>query len=268
MALFVSQSGETADTLAALRYCKGKADHIISVTNVAQSSIVRESELSLPIHAGIEIGVASTKAFTCQLTVLLITALSAAHQRNALTTKDLLQLLRDLKGLPGIFNTAMSMTQSITDVANYVSKARDILFLGRDLMYPIALEGALKLKEISYIHAEGYASGELKHGPIALLDEQVPVVIIAPSNALFEKSVSNMQEVMARGAKVILITDSAGAVAVNAATEYCVILPQINPVLAPILYSLPMQLLAYHTGIAKGTDVDQPRNLAKSVTVE
>ncbi|MDG2406914.1 MAG: glutamine--fructose-6-phosphate transaminase (isomerizing) [Paracoccaceae bacterium] len=268
MALFVSQSGETADTLAALRYCKGKADHIISVTNVAQSSIVRESELSLPIHAGIEIGVASTKAFTCQLTVLLITALSAAHQRNALTTKDLLQLLRDLKGLPGIFNTAMSMTQSITDVANYVSKARDILFLGRDLMYPIALEGALKLKEISYIHAEGYASGELKHGPIALLDEQVPVVIIAPSNALFEKSVSNMQEVMARGAKVILITDSAGAVAVNDATEYCVILPQINPVLAPILYSLPMQLLAYHTGIAKGTDVDQPRNLAKSVTVE
>ena len=268
MALFVSQSGETADTLAALRYCKGKADHLISVTNVAQSSIARESELSLPIYAGIEIGVASTKAFTCQLTVLLITALSAAHQRGVLTAKDLQSLLRDLQGLPGVFNTAMSITPSIADVANDVSKARDILFLGRDLMYPIALEGALKLKEISYIHAEGYASGELKHGPIALLDEQVPVVVIAPSDGLFEKSISNMQEVMARGAKVILITDSAGAAVVNDATEYCVILPQINPVLAPILYALPMQLLAYHTGIAKGTDVDQPRNLAKSVTVE
>ena len=268
LALLVSQSGETADTLAALRYCKGKADHVISVTNVAQSSIARESELSLPIYAGIEIGVASTKAFTCQLTVLLITAFSAAHQRGALTAKDLRPLLRDLQGLPGMFNTAMSITPSITDVANDVSKARDILFLGRDLMYPIALEGALKLKEISYIHAEGYASGELKHGPIALLDEQVPVVVIAPSDGLFEKSISNMQEVMARGAKVILITDSAGAAVVNDATEYCVILPQINPVLAPILYALPMQLLAYHTGIAKGTDVDQPRNLAKSVTVE
>ena len=268
LALLVSQSGETADTLAALRYCKGKADHIISVTNVAQSSIARESELSLPIYAGIEIGVASTKAFTCQLTVLLIIALSAAHQRGALTAKDLHPLLRDLQALPGMFNTAMSITPSIADVANDVSKARDILFLGRDLMYPIALEGALKLKEISYIHAEGYASGELKHGPIALLDEQVPVVVIAPSDGLFEKSISNMQEVMARGAKVILITDSAGAAVVNDATEYCVILPQINPVLAPILYALPMQLLAYHTGIAKGTDVDQPRNLAKSVTVE
>ena len=268
LALLVSQSGETADTLAALRYCKGKADHIISVTNVAQSSIARESELSLPIYAGIEIGVASTKAFTCQLTVLLIIAFSAAHQRGALTAKDLHPLLRDLQALPGMFNTAMSITPSIADVANDVSKARDILFLGRDLMYPIALEGALKLKEISYIHAEGYASGELKHGPIALLDEQVPVVVIAPSDGLFEKSISNMQEVMARGAKVILITDSAGAAVVNDATEYCVILPQINPVLAPILYALPMQLLAYHTGIAKGTDVDQPRNLAKSVTVE
>ena len=268
LALLVSQSGETADTLAALRYCKGKADHIISVTNVAQSSIARESELSLPIYAGIEIGVASTKAFTCQLTVLLIIAFYAAHQRGALTAKDLHPLLRDLQALPGMFNTAMSITPSIADVANDVSKARDILFLGRDLMYPIALEGALKLKEISYIHAEGYASGELKHGPIALLDEQVPVVVIAPSDGLFEKSISNMQEVMARGAKVILITDSAGAAVVNDATEYCVILPQINPVLAPILYALPMQLLAYHTGIAKGTDVDQPRNLAKSVTVE
>jgi glucosamine--fructose-6-phosphate aminotransferase (isomerizing) len=268
MALFVSQSGETADTLAALRYCKGKADHVISVTNVTQSSIARESELSLPIYAGVEISVASTKAFTCQLTVLLITALSAAHQRGVLTAKDLQPLLRDLQGLPGIFNTAMSITPSIADVANDVSKARDILFLGRDLMYPIALEGALKLKEISYIHAEGYASGELKHGPIALLDEQVPVVVIAPSDGLFEKSISNMQEVMARGAKVILITDSAGATVVNDATEHCVILPQINTVLAPILYALPMQLLAYHTSIAKGTDVDQPRNLAKSVTVE
>ena len=268
MALFVSQSGETADTLAALRYCRGKADHIVSVTNVAQSSIARESDLTLPIYAGVEIGVASTKAFTCQLTVLLIMALSAAQQRGKLDAQDSKQLLANLQGLPGIFNAAMANTPQITSVASEVAKARDVLFLGRDFMYPLALEGALKLKEISYIHAEAYASGELKHGPIALVDEQVPVVVLAPSDGLFDKSVSNMQEVMARGAKVILITDAQGAAAAGKNTAYQIILPQVDPILTPILYALPVQLMAYHTGIAKGTDVDQPRNLAKSVTVE
>ena len=268
MALFVSQSGETADTLAALRYCRGKADHIVSVTNVAQSSIARESDLTLPIYAGVEIGVASTKAFTCQLTVLLIMALSAAQQGSKLDAEDSKRLLANLQGLPGIFNAAMANTPQITSVAGEVAKARDVLFLGRDFMYPLALEGALKLKEISYIHAEAYASGELKHGPIALVDEQVPVVVLAPSDGLFDKSVSNMQEVMARGAKVILITDAQGAAAAGKNTAYQIILPQVDPILTPILYALPVQLMAYHTGIAKGTDVDQPRNLAKSVTVE
>ena len=268
MALFVSQSGETADTLAALRYCRDKADHIVSVTNVAHSSIARESDLSLPIYAGVEIGVASSKAFTCQLTVLLIMALSAASQRGVLSAAKSRQLVTDLHGLPSVFSAAMAITSQVTGVANEIAKARDVLFLGRDVMYPLALEGALKLKEISYIHAEAYASGELKHGPIALVDEQVPVVVMAPSDGLFDKTVSNMHEVMARGAKVILVTDAHGAAAAGDNTAYQIILPSIDPVLTPILYALPVQLIAYHTGIAKGTDIDQPRNLAKSVTVE
>ena len=268
MALFVSQSGETADTLAALRYCRDKADHIVSVTNVAHSSIARESDLSLPIYAGVEIGVASSKSFTCQLTVLLIMALSAASQRGVLSAAKSRQLVTDLHGLPSVFSAAMAITSQVTGVANEIAKARDVLFLGRDVMYPLALEGALKLKEISYIHAEAYASGELKHGPIALVDEQVPVVVMAPSDGLFDKTVSNMHEVMARGAKVILVTDAHGAAAAGDNTAYQIILPSIDPVLTPILYALPVQLIAYHTGIAKGTDIDQPRNLAKSVTVE
>ena len=268
MALFVSQSGETADTLAALRYCRDKADHIVSVTNVAHSSIARESDLSLPIYAGVEIGVASSKSFTCQLTVLLIMALSAASQRGVLSAAKSRQLLTDLHGLPSVFSAAMAITSQVNAVANEIAKARDVLFLGRDVMYPLALEGALKLKEISYIHAEAYASGELKHGPIALVDEQVPVVVMAPSDGLFDKTVSNMHEVMARGAKVILVTDAHGAAAAGDNTAYQIILPSIDPVLTPILYALPVQLIAYHTGIAKGTDIDQPRNLAKSVTVE
>ncbi|WP_167647790.1 glutamine--fructose-6-phosphate transaminase (isomerizing) [Mameliella alba] len=267
-ALFVSQSGETADTLAALRYCADKADKIFSVVNVPNSSIARESDLALPIHAGVEIGVASTKAFTCQLNVLLLLALKAAEARGRLTPKARDEILKGLRALPGTFNAALDRDEVIAGVARKLAEARDILFLGRGLMYPLALEGALKLKEISYIHAEAYASGELKHGPIALIDKHVPVVVMAPKDALFEKTVSNMQEVMARGGKVCLVTDAEGAAAAGQDVWRVVQMPTVPDVLAPILYALPAQLLAYHTAIAKGTDVDQPRNLAKSVTVE
>jgi len=267
-AIFVSQSGETADTLAALRYAKGKAEQIVSVVNVAESSIARESDLALPIHAGIEVGVASTKAFTCQLTVLLILALKAAHDRGHLDDAGLAQHIADLRGLPGLFNVALDQNPALEAAAVKLAEARDVLFLGRGLMFPLALEGALKLKEISYIHAEAYASGELKHGPIALIDKSVPVVVMAPSDALFDKSVSNMQEVMARGGRVLLITDAKGAAEAGQDAWQQIVLPQVAPILTPILYALPAQLLAYHTAVAKGTDVDQPRNLAKSVTVE
>ncbi|MBW4984099.1 glutamine--fructose-6-phosphate transaminase (isomerizing) [Mameliella sp. CS4] len=267
-ALFVSQSGETADTLAALRYCTGKADKIFSVVNVPNSSIARESDLALPIHAGVEIGVASTKAFTCQLNVLLLLALKAAEARGRQTPEARDEILKALRALPGTFNAALDRDEVIAGVARKLAEARDILFLGRGLMYPLALEGALKLKEISYIHAEAYASGELKHGPIALIDKHVPVVVMAPKDALFEKTVSNMQEVMARGGKVCLVTDAEGAAAAGQDVWRVVQMPTVPDVLAPILYALPAQLLAYHTAIAKGTDVDQPRNLAKSVTVE
>ena len=267
-ALFVSQSGETADTLAALRYCRDKADHIFSVVNVPNSSIARESDLALPIHAGVEIGVASTKAFTCQLNVLLLLALKAAEARGRLTPQARDEILTGLRALPGTFNAALDRDGDVAKVAAKLAEARDILFLGRGLMYPLALEGALKLKEISYIHAEAYASGELKHGPIALIDKHVPVVVMAPKDALFEKTVSNMQEVMARGGKVCLITDAEGAAIAGQDVWRVIQMPSVPDVLAPILYALPAQLLAYHTAIAKGTDVDQPRNLAKSVTVE
>ena len=268
VALFVSQSGETADTLAALRYCRGKADRIVSVVNVAESSIARESDLALPIHAGVEVGVASTKAFTCQLNVLLLLALRAAVDRGRITPEALADTLAALRALPGVLNVAMDSDTAIEAAAMRIAETRDVLFLGRGLMYPLALEGALKLKEISYIHAEAYASGELKHGPIALIDKSVPVVVMAPRDALFDKTVSNMQEVMARGGKVLLITDAAGAAEAGQDVWQTIILPEVIPVLTPILYALPAQLLAYHTAIAKGTDVDQPRNLAKSVTVE
>jgi len=253
MALFVSQSGETADTLAALRYCAGKADLITSVVNVTESSIARESNLALPIHAGVEVGVASTKAFTCQLTVLFLMVLKAAVDRGAITKEELADYVSGLRSMPSLINTALEQNAALRDEAYKLSSARDVLFLGRGAMFPLALEGALKLKEISYIHAEAYASGELKHGPIALIDENVPVVVMAPNDTLFDKTVSNMQEVMARKGKVILISDRAGLDEAAEGTWGQIEMPPVADALAPIL---------------KGTDVDQPRNLAKSVTVE
>ena len=267
-ALFVSQSGETADTLAALRYCEGKADSILSVVNVPTSSIARESNLALPIMAGPEIGVASTKAFTCQLTVLYLMALKAAHDKGRLSDTELADRLSELRSLPSAVNAALALDKSLAHAGLKLSEAQDVLFLGRGLMYPLALEGALKLKEISYIHAEAYASGELKHGPIALIDKSMPVVVKAPRDTLFEKTVSNMQEVMARDGKVILITDAAGAAEAGDEAWITILMPTVPAALSPILYAIPAQLLAYHTAVAKGTDVDQPRNLAKSVTVE
>ncbi|MGI3165898.1 glutamine--fructose-6-phosphate transaminase (isomerizing) [Pseudooceanicola sp. 200-1SW] len=268
LALFVSQSGETADTLAALRYCRDRADSILSVVNVAESSIARESDLALPILAGTEIGVASTKAFSCQLTVLLLLALEAARQRGTIDAERLGDLLSALRGLPATLSRALDDGATAEALSLQLAEAQDVLFLGRGLMYPLALEGALKMKEISYIHAEAYASGELKHGPIALIDKHVPVVVMAPRDALFDKTVSNMQEVMARGGQVLLISDHAGIAAAQDGIWQSIEMPQIDPVLTPILYAVPAQLIAYHTAVAKGTDVDQPRNLAKSVTVE
>ncbi len=268
LALFVSQSGETADTLAALRYCEGKADKIVSVVNVPESSIARESDVALPIHAGVEIGVASTKAFTCQLSVLLMLALKAAADRGTLTPEEIADHAAALRGLPSVLNAALDQNDAIRQSAQRLSEARDVLFLGRGLMYPLAMEGALKLKEISYIHAEGYASGELKHGPIALIDKHMPVVVMAPKDAVFDKTVSNMQEVMARKGKVILVSDDDGIAEAEDGVWSTIRMPHVHESLTPILYSVPAQLLAYHTAVAKGTDVDQPRNLAKSVTVE
>ena len=267
-ALFVSQSGETADTLAALRYAKDRVAKVISVVNVPTSSIARESDLALPILAGVEVGVASTKAFTCQLTVLLLLALKAAVDRGRMTAGDLTKHLNALSTLPGLMNHAIGSATEIAEIAESLAEAQDVLFLGRGAMFPMALEGALKLKEISYIHAEGYASGELKHGPIALIDAHVPVIVMAPRDHLFEKTVSNMQEVMARNGKVLLISDAAGIAEAGKGCWKTLAMPSVPDFLAPILYAIPAQLLAYHTAIAKGTDVDQPRNLAKSVTVE
>ena len=268
MAVFISQSGETADTLAALRYCHGKADSIVSVVNVAGSSIARESDVALQIYAGPEIGVASTKAFTCQLSVLASLVLLAGRQKGALDAAQEAKYLDALRTVPGAMTTALMLEKQISSICWDLSKAQDILFLGRGAMYPLALEGALKLKEISYIHAEGYASGELKHGPIALIDETVPVIVMAPRDALFEKTVSNMQEVMARGGKVLLISDETGLEEAGDGVWKSLKMPTVDPFVAPILYAVPAQMLAYHTAVTKGTDVDQPRNLAKSVTVE
>ncbi len=267
LAIFVSQSGETADTLAALRYAAERA-RILSVVNVLESSIARESDVALPIHAGAEIGVASTKAFTCQLTVLATLVIKAAADRGAIGDAAVQARLAELQKLPGLMSQAMAAEGQIAKISQELAGAQDILFLGRGTLYPIAMEGALKLKEISYIHAEGYASGELKHGPIALIDENVPVIVMAPKDHLFEKTISNMSEVQARGGKIVLLTDSDGKAEVGNSAWHVVEMPKISAFLAPILYAVPAQLLAYHTAVAKGTDVDQPRNLAKSVTVE
>jgi glucosamine--fructose-6-phosphate aminotransferase (isomerizing) len=268
VSLFVSQSGETADTLAALRYCEGKADNIMAVVNVPESSIARESDLVLPIHAGVEIGVASTKAFTCQLTVLFLLALKAASDRGGISEEQRQDHLAQLRRLPALMAEALDQNDKIRETARKLANARDVLFLGRGPLYPLAHEGALKLKEISYIHAEAYASGELKHGPIALIDENMPVVVMAPRDGLFDKTVSNMQEVMARKGKVILISDRDGLNEASEGVWDTIEMPDVSDAVAPILYAIPAQLLAYHTAVAKGTDVDQPRNLAKSVTVE
>ncbi len=266
--LVVSQSGETADTLAALRYAKSQGQKILSVVNVPQSSIARASDAVIPTLAGPEIGVASTKAFTTQLAVILCLALSAAQARNAHSPERCAAILDALRGAPEHINAILRNEHHLQELAQSVSEARDVLYLGRGLLYPIAMEGALKLKEISYIHAEGYPAGEMKHGPIALIDENMPVVFLAPRDALYEKTISNIQEVVARGGKVILFSDKAGIANVGAKVFRSIELPEADASILPLLYAVPLQLLAYHTAIAKGTDVDQPRNLAKSVTVE
>jgi len=270
LALFISQSGETADTLAALRYAKSGGQTVLSVVNVPESSIARESDAVLPTLAGPEIGVASTKAFTTQLTVLACLAIAAARARKAIDKNREAALSAALAEVPGRAAEVLSNDERIEALAHGLVEARDVLYLGRGSAYPLALEGALKLKEISYIHAEGYAAGEMKHGPIALIDEGVPVIVIAPADPLFEKTASNLQEVIARGGRVILLSDTDGVrrVKAQAKPEASIALPTVDPFVAPILYAIPVQLLAYHTAVLKGTDVDQPRNLAKSVTVE
>ena len=269
VALFVSQSGETADTLAALRYARSQNQHIVSLVNVPDSTMARESDAVLTTNAGPEIGVASTKAFTTQLTVLACLAIAAARTRGAIDHAREAALSAALTEVPARAAEVLNHDERLREIAqNTLVDARDVLYLGRGTGFPIALEGALKLKEISYIHAEGYAAGEMKHGPIALIDDRVPVIVIAPSDELFDKTASNMQEVLARGGRVIFLSDAAGIARLGKAAKESVALPSVDPFVAPILYAIPVQLLAYHTAVAKGTDVDQPRNLAKSVTVE
>jgi glucosamine--fructose-6-phosphate aminotransferase (isomerizing) len=268
VALFISQSGETIDTLEALRYAKRCGQRILSLVNVAESAIARESDAILQTLAGPEIGVASTKAFTTQLTVLACLALATARARGAIDAKREAVLSQALMALPALATEVLNHDAAIRAIAVDMVEARDVLFLGRGLLYPIAMEGALKLKEISYIHAEGYAAGEMKHGPIALIDEDVPIVVCAPSGPLFEKVAANVQEVVARGGKVILLSDAKGIARAGEQAVHVVELPEVDPFVSPILYTLPVQLLAYHTAVLKGTDVDQPRNLAKAVTVE
>jgi glutamine---fructose-6-phosphate transaminase (isomerizing) len=268
LAIFVSQSGETADTIASLRYAKEAKQHILSVVNVPTSTIARESEVVMPTLAGPEIGVASTKAFTCQLAALVCIAIGAGRARGVLSEDDERKLVRALIEVPRLMNEALSLTPQIEHLAADLSKSRDVLYLGRGTSYPLALEGALKLKEISYIHAEGYAAGELKHGPIALIDETLPVIVIAPYDRVFEKTVSNMQEVAARGGRIILITDPKGAREATVQSLVTLTLPEMPATVTPLVYAVPVQLIAYHTAVLMGTDVDQPRNLAKSVTVE
>ncbi|MEL6978828.1 MAG: glutamine--fructose-6-phosphate transaminase (isomerizing), partial [Pseudomonadota bacterium] len=267
-ALFISQSGETADTLAALRHCRNAGQSVISVVNVGTSSIARESDLALPILAGPEIGVASTKAFTCQMMALMALAALMGREKGALSAESEAMLAQVLRAVPKAMDRALEREADIAAIASEVARSRDVLYLGRGPMYPLALEGALKLKEISYLHAEGFAAGELKHGPIALIADGAPVVVLAPRDALFEKTISNMQEVMARGGRIVLITDEDGARQAGEGVWRTIVMPKIDPIVAPILYALPIQLLAYHGALERGTDVDQPRNLAKSVTVE
>ena len=268
LAIFISQSGETADTLAALRYAKSQGAHTLSVVNVPTSTIARESETVLPTLAGPEIGVASTKAFTCQLMVLAAFAVAAGKARGELSEADEAELVHGLVEIPRLMAAALAIEPQIEKLARDIAKSKDVLYLCRGTSFPLALEGALKLKEISYIHAEGYAAGELKHGPIALIDQTMPVVVIAPFDRVFEKTVSNMQEVAARGGNIILMTDAKGAAEATVDSLVTIVLPDMASTFTPIVYAVPVQLLAYHTAVVMGTDVDQPRNLAKSVTVE
>ncbi len=268
LALFISQSGETADTLAALRHAKAAGQIIAVVVNVPTSSMAREADLLLPTRAGVEIGVASTKAFACQLAVLASFAANLAKARGRLEPAAERELVAHLQEAPEAISQALAHDEDIAAMAHLIAPARDVLYLGRGPDYPMALEGALKLKEISYIHAEGYAAGEMKHGPIALIDDNVPVIVLAPSGPLFEKTVSNMQEVRARGGKIVLISDAAGIAAAGEGCMATIEMPAVHPLIAPLVYAVPVQLLAYHVAVLKGTDVDQPRNLAKSVTVE
>jgi glucosamine--fructose-6-phosphate aminotransferase (isomerizing) len=268
LGIFISQSGETADTLAALRYAKEEGLHTLSVVNVPTSTIARESETVLPTLAGPEIGVASTKAFTCQLMVLAAVAVAAGKARGELSDEDEAKLVHGLVEIPRLMAAALATEPLIEKLARDIAKSKDVLYLGRGTSYPLALEGALKLKEISYIHAEGYAAGELKHGPIALIDENMPVVVIAPYDRVFEKTVSNMQEVAARGGRINLMTDARGAAEATVESLVTIVMPDMAATFTPMVYAIPVQLLAYHTAVIMGTDVDQPRNLAKSVTVE
>jgi len=268
LAVFVSQSGETADTLATLRYAKEQKQHVVAVVNVPTSTIARESDVVMPTLAGPEIGVASTKAFTCQLAVLACLAIAAGRARGVLSEDDERKLVQALIEVPRLMTEALALEPQIEQLGRDLAKSRDVLYLGRGTSYPLALEGALKLKEISYIHAEGYAAGELKHGPIALIDETMPVIVIAPHDRVFEKTVSNMQEVAARGGRIILITDPKGAQEATIDSTVTLTVPEMPSTVTPLVYAIPVQLIAYHTAVIMGTDVDQPRNLAKSVTVE
>ena len=268
LALFISQSGETADTLAALRHCKENGQTIAVIVNVPTSSMAREADLLLPTHAGPEIGVASTKAFSCQLAVLAALAAHMAVTKGLMSREEEQEVVGHLLEAPAALNAALDHDDDIAGMAHLIAPARDVLYLGRGPDYALALEGALKLKEISYIHAEGYASGEMKHGPIALIDDKVPVIVLAPSGPLFEKTVSNMEEVRARGGQVVLISDADGLEQAGEGCLATIEMPKVHPLIAPLVYTIPVQLLAYHIACVKGTDVDQPRNLAKSVTVE
>ena len=266
--IFISQSGETADTLAALHYARGKVARTVGVVNVGTSAIARDTDIALPTLAGVEVCVASSKAFTCQLAVLAVLALKAAHDRGRISDGELAAHLADLRSIPSLVNQALNTAEDCEKLAGWISESTDVLFLGRGPLYPVALEGALKLKELSYIHAEGYASGELKHGPIALIDQHMPVVVVAPRDALFEKTISNMQEVMARHGQVLLVSDADGILEGGDGIRAALTMPAGGGIFQPIVYAVPMQYLAYYAAVAKGTDVDQPRNLAKSVTVE
>ena len=268
LALFISQSGETADTLAALRHCKENGQTIGVIVNVPTSSMAREADLLLPTHAGPEIGVASTKAFTCQLAVMAALAAHMAVKKGLMSRAEEQEVVTHLLEAPACLNAALDHDDDIASMAHLIAPARDVLYLGRGPDFPLALEGALKLKEISYIHAEGYASGEMKHGPIALIDDEVPVIVLAPSGPLFEKTVSNMEEVRARGGQIVLISDAEGLEHAGEGCLATIEMPRVHPLIAPLVYAIPVQLLAYHVACVKGTDVDQPRNLAKSVTVE